>query len=78
MRGDRLIVELAYEGLGSGDRFEWRLFTPEDLEALAARCGWRLRLACSGFDPRQAPDPQRPRVQYVLESSSSATPSRST
>lgn len=67
MQGDRLIVELAYEGRGGGDRFEWQLFTPGDLEALAARCGWRLRLACSGFDARQAADPERPRVQYVLE-----------
>jgi SAM-dependent methyltransferase len=67
MRGDRLIVELTYEGLHRGDRFEWQLFTPEDLEQLASRCGWRLHFSCSGFDPRQAPDPQRPRVQYVLE-----------
>lgn len=67
MHGDRLVVELTYSGLGFGDRFEWQLFTPETLEQLAGRCGWRLRRACSGFDPRLAPDPQRPSVQYVLE-----------
>lgn len=67
MRGDRLLVELTYGGAARGDRFEWQLFTPEALEQLASRCGWRLRRSCSGFDPRQPPDPQRPRVQYVLE-----------
>jgi SAM-dependent methyltransferase len=71
MRGDRLIVELTYEALGGGDRFEWQLFTPDDLEALVRRCGWQLRLACSGFDARQAADPGRPRAQYVLERSAS-------
>lgn len=66
MRGDRLVVDLEYGWLGGGDRFDWQLFTPEDLEELASRCGWELRLACSGFDSSQSPDPQRPRVQYVL------------
>jgi SAM-dependent methyltransferase len=69
MRGDRLVVELAYEGPGGGDRFDWQLFTPEDLKALAERCGWQLRLACSDFDARQTASPERPRVQYVLEKS---------
>jgi SAM-dependent methyltransferase len=67
MEGDRLVVELEYEGLGGGDRFEWQLFTPEEFAATAGRQGWDLRLACSGFDPGHAPDPGRPRVQYVLE-----------
>jgi SAM-dependent methyltransferase len=67
MRGDRLVVELTYGASGGGDRFDWQLFTPEALDALASRCGWQLRLACSGFDAHQAPSPEKPRVQYVLE-----------
>lgn len=66
MEGDRLVVELTYEGLGRGDRFDWQLFTPEELEQVASRCGWQLQLACAGFDPKRAPSAQQPRVQYVL------------
>ena len=66
MEGDRLVVELAYEDLGGGDRFEWQLFTPEDLEEMASLCGWQLRLACTGFDARQKADPGQPRIQYLF------------
>jgi SAM-dependent methyltransferase len=69
MHGDRLVVELAYENHGGGDRFEWQLFTPEELTELASRCGWELHLSCTGFDPKQAPDSRQPRVQYVLSRS---------
>jgi SAM-dependent methyltransferase len=72
MHGDRLTVELSFEGLGRGDRFEWQLFTPDDLAELAGRSGWDVRLACSDFDSSQAADPARPRVQYMLEKSGSA------
>jgi SAM-dependent methyltransferase len=69
MQGDRLIVDLAYAGQRGGDRFEWQLFTPEEMERLAARCGWQLQLSCAGFDVAQAPDPGRPRVQYLFRRS---------
>ena len=66
MQGDRLIVELSYGSMG-GDRFEWQLYRPQDLCALAEACGLRCTLICSDFDEALAASPQLPRVQYVLE-----------
>jgi hypothetical protein len=62
-----LVVDLSYGHSGSRDRFDWQLFDPAGLKAMAARCGWHLRLACTDFDAGQPPAPDRPRVQYVLE-----------
>ncbi len=66
MQGDRLIVELSYGSVG-GDRFEWQLYRPEDVCALAEECGLCCNLICSNFDEALAASPQLPRVQYVLE-----------
>ena len=66
MQGERLIVELSYDGAG-GDRFEWQLYRPEELTALAADCGLSCTLMCSDFDEALPASPERPRVQYVLE-----------
>jgi SAM-dependent methyltransferase len=66
VREGRLVVDLAYGSPGRGDRFEWQLFTPEELAELASGCGWELQLACSGFDARQTASAERPRAQYVL------------
>jgi SAM-dependent methyltransferase len=66
MRGDRLIVGLSYDG-AEGDRFEWQLFRPHNLRALAETCGLTLRLTCTNFDEAQPASPTLPRVQYVLE-----------
>ncbi len=66
MQGDRLIVELSYGSVG-GDRFEWQLYRPEDVRALAEECGLCCNLICSNFDEALAASPQLPRVQYVLE-----------
>jgi SAM-dependent methyltransferase len=65
MQGDRLVVDLTYPD-GTTDRFNWQLFAPGELKQLALSCGWDMQHACSGFDAAAAPDPQRPRVQYVL------------
>ena len=67
LHGDRLVVDLAYERTGHQERFDWQVFAPDDFTTFAARCGWVLRLACSGFDAGLRPDPERSRVQYVLE-----------
>ncbi len=66
MRGNRLIVELSYGGAG-GDRFEWQLYRPEELTALAQDCGLSCTLICSDFDEALPASPEKPRVQYVLE-----------
>ncbi len=68
MRGDRLVVELSYGGAG-GDRFEWQLYRPQELWALAANCGLNCKLICSDFKEALPASPQMPRVQNVLEKS---------
>jgi SAM-dependent methyltransferase len=66
MAGPRLHVTLDY-GSGPADRFEWELFTPEEIAARGERAGLRLLCACSGFDLDQPADPAVPRMQLVFE-----------
>ncbi len=68
MSGNRLTVRLDY-GNGTADVFEWQLFTPEEIAALAESSGFRLVLSCTEFDESLQPSPDRPRVQYVFEKS---------
>ncbi|MEX0979543.1 MAG: methyltransferase domain-containing protein [Gemmatimonadota bacterium] len=65
MRGDRLDVRIRYGGDGE-DRFEWQLYTPEALVALAGRCGFRPILGCREFDASRPASPERPRMQWVF------------
>jgi SAM-dependent methyltransferase len=66
MTDNRLHVTLDY-GEGRSDQFDWQLFTPEELAALAASVGLRPVLTCSDFDERIAASADRPRFQVVLQ-----------
>jgi len=48
------------------DRFEWQLYFPEELTAEAALAGLELERVCTGFDDRQSPTPESPRMQAVF------------
>jgi len=73
---DRRFVEAAVE-VGTGrmridleqDRgaFEWLLYTPDELGAVAAEVGLRTLLTCSGFSEQAPADGSTPRFQLVLE-----------
>lgn len=65
MEQDRLRVELDYRE--TRDAFEWQVFYPDELSALAARFGFKRNLCCANFDPLQRPNSDIPRVQFVLE-----------
>jgi len=66
-RGNRLTVRLEY-GSGRGvDAFEWQLYAPEELRALAEQNGFRHLLTCARFDECSAASPDEPRMQLVLE-----------
>lgn len=67
MNGDRLIVELDYGAGATGDRFEWQLFTPDELSAVAAGIGFTCLLICSGFDEETPATPSVPRMQLVFQ-----------
>lgn len=53
--------------LGEGGEFEWWLYTPDDLDALAAGLGLRVLSICSGFSETSPSDGTSPRFQVVLE-----------
>lgn len=53
--------------LDAGGEFEWLLYTPDELRALAAELGLEVLLACSGFSEASAADGTTPRFQLVLQ-----------
>ena len=65
-QGKRLTCTLSYDGR-SGDVFEWRIYTPDEIEELAARLGFRCVVACAWFDEQIAPSADHARMQFVLE-----------
>ena len=67
LRDGRLRVELAYEGGPVEDVFEWELYRPEDLDALAAKHGLTRVLVCCEFDEKTPPSTDVPRMQLVYE-----------
>ncbi len=71
MQGDRWHSALAYRDaqgtLTGGDHMEWRLYTADELDALATTCGFTTRLVCTWADETRAPSPDIARMQIVLE-----------
>jgi SAM-dependent methyltransferase len=65
--GDHLSVDINYGPDVAPDRMEWELYTPDDIQALAARHGLRTILACTLCDETQLPTPAMIRMQLVFE-----------
>jgi SAM-dependent methyltransferase len=65
--GNHLIVDIDYGHDAPPDRMEWELYTPEAIQALAARHDLRTVLACTLCDARQLPTPDMIRMQLVFE-----------
>jgi SAM-dependent methyltransferase len=63
---DRLFVRLDYPN-GGEDSFEWQLFPPARMLAMAESVGLRKLLACTDFDEARPPSPTNPRVQFLFE-----------
>ncbi len=63
---DRLFVHLTYP-TGDEERFEWQLFTPESIAAVATPLGFRLIGRCSDFVDSVVCSSSKPRIQFVLE-----------
>jgi len=64
--GPRLKLELFYDGV-PGDRFDWHLYSPEELAAVCDEVGFDIVLTCAWFDPAVAVSPEHARMQFVLE-----------
>lgn len=67
LRDGRLRVELRYGDSGATDRFEWQVYTPDELAEVAATAGLRAVLRCRDFDESRAADGASPRMQLVFE-----------
>ena len=66
--GPRLRVELDYDG-APGDRFEWRLYSPEELARTLESLGLRVRIATAWFREALVPSAEHARMQFVAERS---------
>lgn len=67
MHGSRLMVQLDYPRRGGRDQFEWHLYTPDEIGALAEAVGLHSVRCCTGFDEQLAPSANHPRMQLVWE-----------
>ncbi len=67
MTGNRLTVELDYGDGRGADTFEWHLYTPNAIVALADQCDLACLVACSRFAEERPPSSNDPRMQFVFE-----------
>ena len=65
LEADRLKVRLAYPD-GSGDFFEWQVFTPAEMTHFAASAGLEHGGSCTLFEAGIAPSREQPKIQHVL------------
>lgn len=66
MSENRLTVDLEYKNRGA-DRFNWRLYTPNEIVEVAARSGFKALITCTGFNENTPTAPDKPRMQIVFE-----------
>ena len=64
--GGRLFVRLDYPDDGQ-DRFEWQLFSPAQMIAVAPSVGLNLLMSCTDFDAATPPSTIKPRLQFLFE-----------
>jgi SAM-dependent methyltransferase len=64
--GNRLRVRLSYDST-SGDEFEWRVYTPDELTMLCSSVGLDPLLSCAWFTEALPPSAEHARMQLVLE-----------
>jgi SAM-dependent methyltransferase len=67
IRGNRLSVRLDYAGSDEGDRFDWRVFTTDELLATATALGFHPVVSCANWDESISPSSDIPRTQFVFE-----------
>ncbi len=67
LTGDRLTVTLEYDDREGVHVFDWRVYHPGEIIALARCMGFDCRLQCSRFDPHRRPTRSEPRMQFVFQ-----------
>ena len=63
---NRLTARLRYED-GGEDVFEWQLYHPDEITALAASVGLHCQTVCTWFDETLSPSAEAPRMQLVFQ-----------
>ena len=69
MSADRLHVRLEYESSGFAEEFEWQLYTPTEIAAVAAHAGLQTLGSYAEFDESIGSSPDRARMQIVFRKS---------
>jgi SAM-dependent methyltransferase len=64
--GNRLTCTLSYNGQ-VGDTFEWRLYTPDEIQAMTSELSLRCLVACAWFDEQVPPSSEQAHMQFVFE-----------
>lgn len=67
LTGNRLRSSLIYGAELGADIFEWQLYSPEEIQALAQDYGLEMVLSCTECDEGKAVTPQKPMMQFVFE-----------
>jgi SAM-dependent methyltransferase len=65
--GNRMLIELDYGPDLPPDRFDWQLYTPDELCAVAKPFGLIPKVVCTWCDERRAASPHEARMQIVFE-----------
>lgn len=68
--GNRLVVELDYGSEQSQDRFDWQLYTSDELCATAAAFGLTPQVICAWWDETRLVSSEDARMQIVFERTS--------
>lgn len=64
--GPRLTLELRYDGV-LGDRFDWHVYSPDELQAACRAAGFETVLTCALLDETLPASPDHARMQLLLE-----------
>ena len=65
--GNRYRVDLSYSGSHDADSFDWEVYTPSELERVAASAGLDVLFTCAWFDRRIPPTAEHLRMQVLCE-----------
>ena len=71
--GSRFHVEIRYDDTVDVDRFDWHVYSQEELTETAESAGLGLVLACAWFDPDTAPSRDHLRMQLLFERADGGT-----
>lgn len=67
VRGGRLSVQIRYGASEAVDRFEWEVYTPEEIISLAGRAGFEHVRSCRDFDETREVRDDGPRMQLIFD-----------